>query len=83
MTIITVIHQPRFSIFSMFDTVLLLGLPGPDGRGSRTVYHGRAPFFFHIPEHADGELPRTRVALKGSLTTRLTESFPMLPSDPI
>ena len=33
-TIITVIHQPRFSIFKMFDSVLLLGL------GGRTVYLG-------------------------------------------
>ena len=35
-TIITVIHQPRYSIFEMFDTVLLLGPTG------RTVYVGPA-----------------------------------------
>merc|ERR1712054_489790 len=33
-TVIAVIHQPRVSIFSMFDSVLLLGL------GGRTVYQG-------------------------------------------
>ena len=33
-TIITVIHQPRYSIFTRFDQVLLLGV------GGRTVYSG-------------------------------------------
>ena len=35
LTIITVVHQPRYSIFSSFHTVLLLG------QGGRTVYLGR------------------------------------------
>merc|ERR1712032_1562968 len=34
MTIIMVIHQPRFSIFTLFDTVLLLA------KGGRTAYLG-------------------------------------------
>ena len=34
MTVITVIHQPRYSIFRRFDRVLLLG------KGGRTVYEG-------------------------------------------
>jgi len=34
MTIVMVIHQPRFSLFSLFDEVLLLG------KGGRTVYMG-------------------------------------------
>jgi ABC-type multidrug transport system ATPase subunit len=38
MTVVTVIHQPRFSIFSMFDTVLLLGV------GGRTVFCGPAEY---------------------------------------
>lgn len=33
-TVITVIHQPRYEIFNMFDTLLLLG------KGGRTVYLG-------------------------------------------
>jgi len=36
MTIITVIHQPRYSLFSLFDDVLLLGV------GGKTVYIGSA-----------------------------------------
>ena len=35
LTIITVVHQPRYSIFSSFHTVLLLG------QGGRTVYLGK------------------------------------------
>ena len=35
LTIVTVVHQPRYSIFSSFHTVLLLG------QGGRTVYLGR------------------------------------------
>jgi hypothetical protein len=34
MTVITVIHQPRYSIFKLFDEVLLLGV------GGKTVYQG-------------------------------------------
>jgi ABC-type multidrug transport system ATPase subunit len=43
MTVVTVIHQPRYSIFSSFDQVLLLGV------GGRTVFSGPAanalPYF--------------------------------------
>ncbi|CAK0843259.1 unnamed protein product [Prorocentrum cordatum] len=43
MTNIMVIHQPRYSLFALFDQVLLLGT------GGRTVYSGRAdkalPYF--------------------------------------
>ena len=35
-TVVTIIHQPRFAIFQMFDTVLLLGM------GGKTVYCGAA-----------------------------------------
>ena len=35
LTIVTVVHQPRYSIFSSFHTVLLLG------QGGRTVYLGK------------------------------------------
>lgn len=34
LTILAVIHQPRYEIFQMFDNVLLLG------KGGRTVYLG-------------------------------------------
>jgi ABC-type multidrug transport system ATPase subunit len=34
LTVVTVIHQPRYDIFTMFDDVLLLG------KGGRTVYLG-------------------------------------------
>ena len=34
MTVIAVIHQPRFSIFALFDQLLLLG------KGGATVYNG-------------------------------------------
>ena len=34
MNIVTVIHQPRYSIFTMFDDVLLLGA------GGRTMFQG-------------------------------------------
>ena len=36
MNMLMVIHQPRFSIFTMFDSVLLLG------NGGRTVFLGPA-----------------------------------------
>jgi ABC-type multidrug transport system ATPase subunit len=46
LTVITVIHQPRFSIFTRFDHVLLLG------RGGITVYSGPSvlaePYFDRI-----------------------------------
>lgn len=32
LTVVSVIHQPRYEIFQMFDEVLLLG------KGGRTVY---------------------------------------------
>jgi ABC-type multidrug transport system ATPase subunit len=38
LTVVTVIHQPRFSIFTRFDHVLLLG------KGGRTVYSGPSKF---------------------------------------
>ncbi len=38
MNVVTVIHQPRYSNFAMFDTVLLLGT------GGRTVYLGPTAF---------------------------------------
>jgi ABC-type multidrug transport system ATPase subunit len=38
LTVVTVIHQPRFSIFTRFDHVLLLG------KGGRTVYSGPSSF---------------------------------------
>eukprot|EP00884_Botryococcus_braunii_P002225 jgi/Botrbrau1/12002/Bobra.247_2s0007.1 len=41
MTIVTVIHQPRFSIFNLFDDLLLLG------RGGRTVFLG--PSYVAVP----------------------------------
>ena len=51
MNIVTVIHQPRYSIFTMFDDVLLLGA------GGRTMFQGPSraalPYFemlgFHLP----------------------------------
>jgi len=53
MTVIMVIHQPRYSLFSLFDEVLLLGL------GGHTVFLGPSagvlPYFkrlgFQIPDH--------------------------------
>lgn len=52
MTIIMVIHQPRYNLFTLFDNVLLLG------RGGRTVFQGPSqaakPYFerlgFRMPE---------------------------------
>ena len=48
-----VVHQPRYSLFTLFDEVLLLGL------GGQTVYlgasEGALPYFrnlgFKMPEH--------------------------------
>lgn len=37
MTIVTVVHQPRYGIFVLFDEVLLLGKAG------RTVFQGPSP----------------------------------------
>jgi len=53
MTVIMVIHQPRYSLFTLFDEVLLLGV------GGHTVYQGSSqgvlPYFqgigFQMPEH--------------------------------
>eukprot|EP00930_Biecheleria_cincta_P065763 TRINITY_DN5164_c0_g1_i7.p1 TRINITY_DN5164_c0_g1~~TRINITY_DN5164_c0_g1_i7.p1 ORF type:complete len:716 (+),score=113.90 TRINITY_DN5164_c0_g1_i7:64-2211(+) len=53
MTVIMVIHQPRYSLFTLFDEVLLLGV------GGRTVYQGPSqgalPYFqgigFQMAEH--------------------------------
>ncbi|XP_065186637.1 uncharacterized protein LOC135817389 [Sycon ciliatum] len=55
LTVVTVIHQPRYEIFKMFHSVLLLG------KGGRTVYLGPSekalPYFqglgFQCPEHAN------------------------------
>lgn len=53
MTVIMVIHQPRYSLFTLFDEVLLLGV------GGHTVYQGSSqgalPYFqgigFQMAEH--------------------------------
>jgi len=53
MTVVMVVHQPRYSLFTLFDEVLLLGL------GGETVYlgasEGALPYFrnlgFKMPEH--------------------------------
>ena len=53
MTVVMVVHQPRYSLFTLFDEVLLLGL------GGQTVYLGNSqgvlPYFkslsFQMPEH--------------------------------
>jgi len=55
LTVITVIHQPRYEIFTMFDDVLLLG------KGGKTVYLGPTktalPYFqdigFECPLHSN------------------------------
>jgi hypothetical protein len=38
MTVVAVVHQPRFSLFQMFDCVLMLG------RDKRLVYSGPTAF---------------------------------------
>ena len=51
--VVMVVHQPRYSLFTLFDNVLLLGM------GGRTVYLGEStgalPYFrdlgFKMPEH--------------------------------
>lgn len=51
--VVMVVHQPRYSLFTLFDEVLLLGL------GGQTVYlgasEGALPYFrnlgFKMPEH--------------------------------
>lgn len=51
--VVMVVHQPRYSLFTLFDEVLLLGL------GGETVYlgasEGALPYFrnlgFKMPEH--------------------------------
>ena len=51
--VVMVVHQPRYSLFTLFDNVLLLGM------GGRTVYlsesTGALPYFrelgFKMPEH--------------------------------
>jgi len=73
MTSIMVIHQPRYSLFTLFDDVLLLG------RGGRTVYLGSSlgakPYFekigFEMPKDENpadwfmdvisGELPNNKI----------------------
>ncbi|CAE7031065.1 abcG1 [Symbiodinium natans] len=53
MTVVMVVHQPRYSLFTLFDEVLLLGL------GGKTVYLGNSkgvlPYFtslsYRMPEH--------------------------------
>eukprot|EP00913_Durusdinium_trenchii_P012152 g11413.t1 len=53
MTVVMVVHQPRYSLFTLFDDLLLLGL------GGRTVYLGKSegalPYFrnlgFQMPQH--------------------------------
>eukprot|EP00913_Durusdinium_trenchii_P012153 g11414.t1 len=53
MTVVMVVHQPRYSLFTLFDDLLLLGL------GGRTVYSGKSegalPYFRHLgfqmPQH--------------------------------
>jgi hypothetical protein len=73
MTSIMVIHQPRYSLFTLFDDVLLLG------KGGRTVYLGPAsgakPYFqslgFAMPANENpadwfmdvisGEMPNARI----------------------
>eukprot|EP00002_Diphylleia_rotans_P014506 TRINITY_DN2829_c0_g1_i1.p1 TRINITY_DN2829_c0_g1~~TRINITY_DN2829_c0_g1_i1.p1 ORF type:complete len:902 (+),score=195.71 TRINITY_DN2829_c0_g1_i1:75-2780(+) len=55
LTISTVIHQPRYEIFAMFDRALLLG------KGGRTVFQGNCkdalPYFtsigFQLPPHGN------------------------------
>merc|ERR1719353_2515922 len=55
LTVITVIHQPRFEVFTQFDDVLLLG------HGGRVVYTGTADgvldYFasigYHCPERVN------------------------------
>lgn len=41
MTVVAVVHQPRFSLFQMFDCVLMLG------RDKRLVYAGPTAFTTH------------------------------------
>ncbi|CAK9051483.1 ABC transporter G family member 24 (ABC transporter ABCG.24) (AtABCG24) (Probable white-brown complex homolog protein 25) (AtWBC25) [Durusdinium trenchii] len=53
MTVVMVVHQPRYSLFTLFDDLLLLGL------GGQTVYlgqrEGALPYFrslgFQMPQH--------------------------------
>lgn len=74
MTSIMIIHQPRYSLFTMFDEVLLLG------KGGRTVYIGPSvgavPYFeslgFRMPKSENpadwlmdlisGEVPNEKIA---------------------
>jgi ABC-type multidrug transport system ATPase subunit len=51
-TVITVIHQPRFSIYSMFDSVLLLGV------GGKTVYLGPTEYSLAHFERIGFKLPQ-------------------------
>merc|ERR1711988_275571 len=73
MTVIMVVHQPRYSLFTLFDEVLLLGV------GGRTVYQGPSraalPYFqgigFLMDEHENpadwfmdvisGKIPNPRI----------------------
>ena len=70
-TVVTVIHQPRYSIFEMFDNVLLLG------KGGQVAYQGKpnnvVPYFnnlgFSLPfgeNPADWMLDITSGTLKSS-----------------
>lgn len=53
MTIIMVIHQPRYSLFTLFDEVLLLG------KGGRTVYLGDSLGAVNYFEKLGFERPRS------------------------
>eukprot|EP00887_Chlorella_sp_A99_P006238 scaffold3.g6238.t1 len=76
MTVVTVIHQPRYSVFELFDEALFLG------KGGRTVYLGPTqlalPYFeslgFHLPPK---ENPADFVldVISGSVPRAGAESF--------
>lgn len=76
MNVIAVLHQPRFSIFALFDDIMLLG------KGGRLVYLGPSwlamPYFesldFELPLH---ENPADFVmdVISGSVPQRGSDAF--------
>jgi ABC-type multidrug transport system ATPase subunit len=79
LTVVAVVHQPRYEIFRMFHDVLLLG------KGGRTVYLGPSeealPYFeslgFTCPQHTNpaGKCNNNRNGIVDTCQTSLWTSF--------
>ena len=74
MTVVMVVHQPRYSLFTLFDDLLLLGL------GGQTVYLGQSegalPYFRRLgPRERDRERERSKLSGEPSRTGQTTKTY--------